>query len=906
MIIKKQVLLFSFILSLSLFFTARSYMIGVDIGSEFFKICLIKPGKPFRIVENTQSKLKTPTSIALKEDEITFGADALNKKAKFPKNIFTFFENYLGERYNSTFITEFLHDFLVSYDIIEDPERNTINFNIQFNKEVETLSIEEVYGLLFNHMKFLSEKFGGIEITNIYLTIPSFFNYKQRQALAQAVELSKLRLDGFVSENLAAAVQYQFKKVFENEQYFIFYNMGGSYTQASLVSFKTVYETRNNNTVDIGNEIKVLGEAWNKKLGGSRFNKNLIEIMMKKFDELPERQGKPSVIGNSKVFEKLVPHAVKYKEVLSANKEAHIAILGLESGVNLQGQITREEFYEKSKDLIGQVYEPIDKLLRESNLTLANITQIELLGGSIRIPKVQEELKEKMGEYANILGTHMNGDDSMAYGTAYIAANATKNFKGSRRAFMPVGANAELKIYINNYNVTDETVYCPEEEGALKDAVLNIGCQHKVNKTRVMFPIRTNFNTQKTAKLPHDGDISIKITERMVDEVEEHEILTYYITGVNDLVQKMHKENFTVIPKLKLQFDYTRGGQVLLDAIAEYEEDLYLGLFKTENGGEELRYTRNYTDKLTKEQLDEIDYILNNTKVVSDAEYLKLKNSSDSNETANGTESEYNLTNTISESDKKFLLRKKLVGDKKVHTLKHPLHVNVTYTSPKPLTSEEIYKKRANINRLIEIDELRVKTIEKRNMIESLLYSKKEWIQSEAASAYTTKEELNETQMYLDNISNWYEEDGFAANFTVLDKEIRNLTEHFRKFEKRQKIDKERQEELSKLIAEINTTNNTANELVKKDPWRFDHFNTTFLKDINAVQNWLVESLEKQNNLSLTDEPYLTASHIKDKRRIVKNSLYKLKQVQKPKPPEKLDINDLMNDGMNLEDLMVR
>ena len=128
---------------------------------------------------------------------------------------------------------------------------------------------------------------------------------------------------------------------------------------------------------------------------------------------------------------------------------------------------------------------------------------------------------------------------------------------------------------------------------------------------------------------------------------------------------------------------------------------------------------------------------------------------------------------------------------------------------------------------------------------------------------------------------------------------------HFRKFEKRQKIDKERQEELAKLLAEINTTNRTANELVKKDPWRFDHFNTTFLKDINAVQNWLVESLEKQNNLSLTDEPYLTASHIKDKRRIVKNSLYKLKQVQKPKPPEKLDSNDLMKDGVNLEDLMV-
>ena len=236
--------LFFFFIVLSSLLTVNSYLIGVDIGSEFFKICLIKPGKPFTIVENLQSKLKTPTAISLKDDEITYGAEAIGKKARFPKNIFNFFEDYLGEKYNSTFVTQFLHDFLISYDIVEDTERNAINFNIQFNKKVETLSVEEIYALLFNHIKFISEKFAGIPITNIYLTILSFFNYKQRQALAQAVEISKLHLDGFVSENLAAVVYYQFKKVFEDEKYYIFYNMGSSYTQASLVSIKTVYETR--------------------------------------------------------------------------------------------------------------------------------------------------------------------------------------------------------------------------------------------------------------------------------------------------------------------------------------------------------------------------------------------------------------------------------------------------------------------------------------------------------------------------------------------------------------------------------------------------------------------------------------------------------------------------------------
>ena len=79
----------------------------------------------------------------------------------------------------------------------------------------------------------------------------------------------------------------------------------------------------------------------------------------------------------------------------------------------------------------------------------------------------------------------------------------------------------------------------------------------------------------------------------------------------------------------------------------------------------------------------------------------------------------------------------------------------------------------------------------------------------------------------------------------------------------------------------------TANDLVKRDSWRFEHFNNTFLKDINAVEKWLIESLEKQNNRSLAEEPYLLAEHIKDKRRIIKNSLYKLKQVKKPKESRK-------------------
>lgn len=886
------------LIALSLVLYGNAYMIGVDLGSEYFKICLIKPGKPFTIVENLQSKLKTPTAIALKDDEITYDAEALNKKARFPKNIFTYFEDFLGEKYNSSYVNRIMKEFLVSYEIQEDKERQSINFNIQFNRHNEILSIEEIYALLFNHIKFLSQHFGEIDITDIYLTIPSFYTYKQREAIAQAIQMSELRLDGFISDNLAAAVKYQFKKVFEKEEYFIFYNMGGSYTQASLVSFKTVYDTFLNKTVDVGNQVRVIGETWNKELGGHRFDKTLVELMMKKFDALPERKGKPSVMNNKKVFEKLIPYSIKYKEVLSANKEVHIAVLGVESGMNLEGMITRDEFIEANKHLLIQVYEPISKLLNDSGLTLANISQIELLGGSIRIPAVQDELKAKMGEYENLLGIHMNGDDSMAYGSAYVAANSTKNFKGARRAFMTIGSNSEIKMYLNNYNVNNDTVYCKEED-SLKNSTLNLTCQHRLNKSRIIFPMRSPYGGKKTAKIPHDGDISITLTERMVNEKEETELMTYYITGVKELLQKMNKENINVIPNIKIEFAYSKGGQITIEAFLEYEEELYLNLIINEKGKEELRYIKNYTAILSQEEIKKIDDFINTTKVVTDYEYYQMMKSNQTNQTIN-------TTNVISESEKMFLINKKRIGEKKNHTVHLPLRSIVEHSYPKPLNTSQIEHHKQHIKHLLEIDHDRIKVIERKNTIESFIYNKKEWLQTEDATTYTKNDELPSIQSFIENISTWYEDEGFAANLTTLEHEIDIMYDFFRVYERRQRIDKERTIEITNFIEELNITNYTASALVLQDSWRFEYYNTTFQKEINEIHKWFIDSTEKQNNKTVFDEPYLTAEHIREKIWLMKNSLQRFKMAPKPLPVEQRIVNELRREGINLYDIRYR
>ncbi|MCQ2816346.1 MAG: Hsp70 family protein [archaeon] len=925
----------------------NSYMVGVDIGSEFFKICVIKPGKPFAIVENLQSKLKTATAMSLKDDEIIYGPDALNKKPRFPKNIFTHFENYLGVSYNDTFVKEFLSDFLVSYDIEEDPFRGTINFNINFNNEKNTVPIELIYGMLFDHIKFLSEKFAGIEITECFVTIPSFFNYKQRNALAQAIELSRFNLDGFISEPLAAAVQFQLKKTFDKKEYYIFYDMGASYTQASLVEYSTVMDV--NNTKVIGNNINILGESWDKKLGGRYFDKKLINIFMNRFDNLPQRKGQQSIKTNKKIFEKMSPHAVKIKEILSANKEAYIGILGVDKGINLEGPINRDEFIESSKDLLDKIYKPIEELLKNNNMTIGNISGIELLGGSIRIPKVKETLEEKLGEYKNILGAHMNGDDSMAFGTAFMAANASSGFRGRKKTFMMNGANAELKVYLSNYNLTESMKICDEKEKKLSS-----DCVHKLDKNTVLIPLRYNYDNKRSVNLHHDTDIFIRVTEKMINEEEEKEIMNFTVTGITEFTKKMLAINETNQPKINLKFEYTKGGQLELTAKASYDEVLYMGRVPGPNGTETYEFLRNFSEPLNKSEIEEIDKILNTSKVITTEEILrqieedakkekrrkkknKNSNSTETNNSTNttdnstetmekeeneGSEKEENKTEslnktegnsttpnkTITEHERDMLLMKKRIGEKKDNTVKKYLTVDQQFTLPRPLNYSEMSNLRKIIRKFYDIDKNRTKLIEAKNTMESLIYTYKEWLQSNQSKLFANKTEYENTEKFIKNISEWYDEDGIGASLDVLDKAIEGFHKHLAIYNKRYTIAEKRNNALHKFNLELNNTDRRVAKLLSEKKWLQEFLNETYSSKIYDIVNDINDKYKEQEKLKLYEKPVLTERYINDKINLIHKAYYNLTKIKKPEQKKDTDISmqDILGGNGSIEDLIVR
>lgn len=932
-------------------------MMGIDLGSEFFKVTVIKPGKPFMMLENLISKTKTELSVGLKDDEITYAYDALAKKAKSPANIFNYFSEFLGRKHNESFVKEYMEKFYQSYNITADNETETITFNFKYDKKDEQISVVELYSMIFDYIKMLSERFTKIEMTDAFITIPSFFDYEQRQAISDAIKISKLRLAGVVSENLAAAVQFQLKKIFENETYYIIYNMGSSFTQTSLVSFRTIYETKNNKTIDIGNEIRIFGESFNEKIGGKVFDKNMVKLMMKKFDELPVRKGKKSIMDNKKIYEKLRPSARKYKEVLSANKEVFITVMGVEGGDDLQTKITREEFEEMNKYVIDQVYSPIEDVLKGTNLTIENISQIELIGGSIRIPAVQEELKKKLGEKSDILGIHMNGDDSMALGAAYMCANSSKNFLGSRKTFMQNGANEKYKFYLKNLeNISNPFNYCKENENT-KDMKDILSCHIKLEKNKEIFPLRHKYNSKRSIEIEHNTNIEVKITEEFPGKFPERDLKKFEITGVPEAIEQMKRDNVTSLPKIKIQFIYTQAGLIELESFIKYKYPRYFC--------KDFYYTKNFTEPLPKDELDKIDDILNKSIVLSESEMKKLiKNTTNDTETDddeddldddddeddilnNNTKTEnndtkennnsekiktkkkkkiikkykptpanytYNNTLYITTDEKKRLKNLKKIGQRKDEEEKIYLDIKeIHLLSPKPMNETQIRNSRKKLERFIEIDTNRTKLIEKKNKLEILIFQRKEWLENDRSKPYLKPGELENATDFISNKSLWFEDESYAATYETLDKVIKNITNYFKPFEKRTKRHYDRIQALNKFLNDLNSTEKRVVKILKEKPWTEEYFNTTFMKEYNETMDWFNKTFTQQEALKLWEPEVLTPYMLNKKMDNLRKYLYEMttmknltkeereKEKEKKKKKDKkkkigdIDIDDILN-----------
>lgn len=250
----------------------------------------------------------------------------------------------------------------------------------------------------------------------------------------------------------------------------LFYNMGGMDTEVSIVRYSTINETvgSQNKTFEY---VEILGEAWDPKLGGSDLDKILLNMLAERFNSLKEREGKPDIRENPKIIKRLLKEVVKMKDILSANKQVQVKLGELADYVSLSTIVERKDFEEKAADFFTRVMKPVEEALTKAGVTADQIDLVELIGGGIRVPKIQELLVQKLGE-GKELGVHLNGDEAMCFGSAFIAANSSASFK-VRKVYLTQHPLNPITIHISPANaskVSQESTENSEEETVSYDA----------------------------------------------------------------------------------------------------------------------------------------------------------------------------------------------------------------------------------------------------------------------------------------------------------------------------------------------------------------------------------------------------------------------------------------------------
>lgn len=405
--------------------SAQAAVIAVDLGSEFLKVSIVKPGRtPISIVLNEMSKRKTSSQVAFVNGDRLLGEEAAVLQPRFPDRVFTSLRNFLGAQAGQPEVTQLLQAQHLPYRVAPVADRGTIAFT---PADGEAYTVEEAVASLLHYAKGLGQTAAdGAPIVDIVITVPAWFGQAQRQALLDAAGLAGLNVLSLVNSHAAAALQYGIERNFANKsEHVLFYDVGSSSTQAALVRFSS-FDIKEAGKVNTYSQFETVDTAAAPGTGAADLDTALIRHFAKEFDE-QHMGGKGSVLDHPRAVAKLRKQAKRVKQVLSANSEAPLSVEELHNGVDFRSRITREDFEAIAGDFFARAAAPLRTLLQRNPEAARNLSAVELLGGGTRVPRLQAVLSEALG--GRVLDRHLDADEAVVLGAALYAANLSTTFR---------------------------------------------------------------------------------------------------------------------------------------------------------------------------------------------------------------------------------------------------------------------------------------------------------------------------------------------------------------------------------------------------------------------------------------------------------------------------------------------
>jgi len=367
--------------------------IGIDLGTTYSCVGVYKNGK-VEIIANDQGNRITPSWVAFTDEERLVGDAAKNQGALNPENTVFDVKRLIGRKYTDSTVQ---HDKkLLPYDIAEKEGKPYVA--VKFKGEKKVYSPEEVSAMILTKMKETAEAFLGKEIVNAVVTVPAYFNDAQRQATKDAGTIAGLNVLRIINEPTAAAIAYGLDNK-GGEKNILVFDLGGGTFDVSML------------TIDNG-VFEVIATNGDTHLGGEDFDRRIMDYMLKLFKK---KAGKDAS-KDKKAVQKLRREVERAKRSLSNSHQQRIEIESFFDGADLSETITRAKFEELCMDLFKKTLGPVERVLDDSALKKNQVDELVLVGGSTRIPKVQQLLQDFFNGKEPNKG--INPDEAVAYGAA--------------------------------------------------------------------------------------------------------------------------------------------------------------------------------------------------------------------------------------------------------------------------------------------------------------------------------------------------------------------------------------------------------------------------------------------------------------------------------------------------------
>jgi len=372
--------------------------VGIDLGTTYSCVGVWQNDR-VEIIANDQGNRTTPSYVAFNETERLIGDAAKNQVAMNATNTVFDAKRLIGRRFTDTVVQADMKHW--PFKVLEGAGGKP-TIQVTFKGEVKQFAPEEISSMVLIKMKEIAEAYLGRDVKNAVITVPAYFNDSQRQATKDAGVISGLNVLRIINEPTAAAIAYGLDKKGKEKNVLIFDLGGGTFDVSLLTIEEGIFEVK--------------ATAGDTHLGGEDFDNRMVDHFVQEF----KRKFRKDLSENQRALRRLRTACERAKRTLSSSTQAHIEIDSLFEGVDFNSVITRARFEDLNMDYFRKCMEPVEKVLKDSKLSKAQVHEIVLVGGSTRIPKVQELLSEFFN--GKELNKSINPDEAVAYGATVQAA----------------------------------------------------------------------------------------------------------------------------------------------------------------------------------------------------------------------------------------------------------------------------------------------------------------------------------------------------------------------------------------------------------------------------------------------------------------------------------------------------